>query len=417
MEEEITINIVLLNHHASAPDVGGGGRHFELAKSLSEQGHNLKVMASSYDNWKQKYHFQEETHKKQINNNFEFLRFKTKPAYTGTLGRFLNYQDYKRKTAAYDQFQTKPDVIIASSVHPFAWIGGYKLSKRYNAKFIVEVRDLWPLSLYEDFSGLMRKLIFMYFESLEKKYYNLADAIITTAPFADEYMKEKYNTDRDKVFHIPHGIDLERFDKNKSLDDDILDNNLNNLLDSNFCVTYTGALSKSEGLPTFVKAAKHLRDIDNFKFVIVGGGGEKEKLENIIETEELDNVVMIDKQPRDYIPLILKKSDILFCGLMDRKAFKYGISKNKFYDYMAAEKPIIFASNVRGSLITKAKAGITIEPHKPKKLAETIRNLYQNIDTDSRQYAENGREYVEKYHTTEKIAADFLEAINYTLSK
>ena len=102
---------------------------------------------------------------------------------------------------------------------------------------------------------------------------------------------------------------------------------------------------------------------------------------------------------------------------MDRKAFEYGISKNKFYDYMAAEKPIVFASNVRGSLITKAKAGITIEPHKPKKLAETIRNLYQNIDTDGRQYAENGRKYVEKYHTTEKIAADFLEAINYTLTK
>lgn len=417
MEEEITINIVLLNHHASAPDAGGGGRHFELAKSLSEQGHNLTVMASSYDNWKQKYLLKDEIHKKQFNQNFEFLRFKTKPAYTGTIGRFLNYQDYKRKTAAYNQFQAKPDVVIASSVHPFAWIGGYKLSKKYNAKFIVEVRDLWPLSLYEDFSDLMRKLIFMYFESLERKYYNLADAIVTTAPFADEYMEEKYDTDTDKVFYIPHGLDLERFDNNLELNEDILDKEINNILDNNFCVTYTGALSKSEGLPTFVKAAKYLENIDNFKLVIVGGGGQKEKLKNIIEAESLDNVVMIDRQPRDYIPLILKKSDILFCGLMDRKAFEYGISKNKFYDYMAAEKPIIFASNVRGSLITKAKAGITIEPHKPKKLDDTIRNLYQNIGTDGRRYAENGREYVEKYHTTGKIASDFLETINYTLSK
>jgi len=411
------INILLLNHHASAPDVGGGGRHFELAEQLSEEGHHVSVMASSYDTRNKNYYFQDEVNKKKFNDKFEFIRFKTKPAYKGTLGRFLNYQDYKRKTANYRDFQEEPDVVIASSVHPFAWMSGYKLSKKYNAKFIVEVRDLWPLSMYEDFSGLLRKIIFTYFESIEKKYYSLADAIITTAPFADEYMEEKYNTNRDKVFHIPHGLDLERFDKNKKMNDEILSDRLNNILDTNFCITYTGALSKSEGLPTFVKAAKHLRDIDDFKFVIVGGGGEKEKLENIIESEELDNVVMIDKQPRNYIPLILKKSDILFCGLMDRKAFKYGISKNKFYDYMAAKKPIVFASNVRGSLITKAKAGITIEPHKPKKLAGAIRNLYQNIDTDGRQYAENGREYVEKYHTTEKIAADFLEAINYTLSK
>lgn len=413
----IFINILLLNHHASAPDVGGGGRHFELAEQFSEEGHHVSVMASSYDTRNKNYYFQDEVNKKKFNDKFEFIRFKTKPAYNGTLGRFLNYQDYKRKTANYREFKEEPDVVIASSVHPFAWMSGYKLSKKYNAKFIVEVRDLWPLSMYEDFSGLLRKIIFAYFESIEKKYYSLADAIITTAPFADEYMEEKYNTNRDKVFHIPHGLDLERFDKNKNMSDEILSERLNNILNNNFCVTYTGALSKSEGLSTFVKNAKHLRDIDNFKFVIVGGGGEKENLENIIEAEELDNVVMIDKQPRDYIPLILKKSDILFCGLMDRKAFKYGISKNKFYDYMAAKKPIVFASNVRGSLITKAKAGITIEPHKPKKLAGAIRNLYQNIDTDGRQYAENGREYVEKYHTTEKIAADFLEAINYTLSK
>ncbi|QSQ07960.1 hypothetical protein H0A61_00279 [Koleobacter methoxysyntrophicus] len=114
------------------------------------------------------------------------------------------------------------------------------------------------------------------------------------------------------------------------------------------------------------------------------------------------------------IHIILKKSDILFCGLMERKAFKYGISKNKFYDYMAAKKPIIFASSVRDSLIDKAKAGITIKPHEPENLAKTIKHIYENIDTLEKQYGENGREYVEKNHTTEKIASAFLSVIEYT---
>lgn len=406
-------NIVILNHHADAPDTGGGGRHYELGKIFSKNGHKVTVIASSYAHGKKEYKYNEEQVIKQFNENFEFIYLKTKPAYKNTVGRFLNYIDYMKKASRLDDFKYAPDIIIASSVHPLAWVAGYKLSKKYNAKFIVEVRDLWPLSMYEDFSGITRKIVFSYFESLERKYYNLADAIITTAPYAYEYMEEKYGIDKDKVFHIPHGLDIDEFDKNLELDDKVLSDNLRQVLDNNFCVTYTGALSKSEGLPTFVESAKYLKDISEIKLVIVGSGSEKPILEKIIKEEKLDNVIMIDRQPRNFVPLILKKSDILFCGLMEREAFKYGISKNKFYDYMASKKPIIFASNVRGSLIDKAKAGITIKPHEPENLAKTIKYIYENIDTIGKQYGENGRKYVEMYHTNEKIAELFMNVIEF----
>lgn len=417
MKNEKRYNIVVLNHHATAPDTGGGGRHYELAKSLSEQGHHVTVIASSYSGGIERYYFSEEIVAKKFNDNFTFVRLKTKPSYTNTITRFLNYYNYEVKASKYDGFENTPEVIIASSVHPLAWIAGHKLSRKYNAKFIVEVRDLWPLTMYEDFSGLVRKAVFAYFESLERKYYRLADAIITTAPYAYEYMEEKYNIDRKKVFYIPHGLDIEEFDRNANQDDEILSDHLRELLDNNFCITYTGALSKSEGLPTLVEAAKYLKDIDEIKILIIGAGNEKETLENIIKKEKLNNVAMLDKQPRNYIPLILRKSDILFCGLMERKVFRYGISKNKFYDYMAAGKPIVFASNVRDSLIDKAKAGVTIAPHDPESLANTLKSIYDNFETLGRQYGQNGRKYVEEYHTIDRITSSFLEAINYTFSR
>ena len=145
-------------------------------------------------------------------------------------------------------------------MHPLAWVAGYKLSRRYNAKFIVELGS-WLLSMYEDFSGIIRKIVFSFFESLERKYYNLADAIITTAPYAYEYMEEKYGIDRNKVFHIPHGLDISEFDKNTELEEKVLGDELRQVLDNNFCVTYTGSLSKSEGLPAFVESAKYLKNI------------------------------------------------------------------------------------------------------------------------------------------------------------
>ena len=408
-------NIVILNHHANAPDLDGGGRHYEVADKLAQKEHQVTILASSYDQGKRSYWINDKLHLVDLEDNLRFVRFKTVPAYKKTVTRFINYYDYMIKAGRFTDFKSKPDVIIASSVHPLAWVAGYKLSKKYNAKFIVEVRDLWPLSMYEDFKGIIRKIVFSYFEGLERKYYNLADAIITTAPFAYEYMEEKYGIDTEKIFHIPHGIDIDAYDENTKQDDNILDENLKNILDNNFCVTYTGALSKSEGLPTLIQSAKYLKETSDMKIVVVGGGSEREKLENIIKNEMLDNVVLIERQPRDYIPLILKKSDILFCGLMGREAFKYGISKNKFYDYMASKKPIIFASSVRGSLITKANAGITIEPGDPRNLADTIKYIYKNIDTLGEEYGYNGRQFVEKYHTTEKIANSFLDVIDYTM--
>lgn len=411
MEGAEKCNIVILNHHASAPETGGGGRHYEIAKTLSEQGHNVSVLVSSYNSSKKEYKYNEVVKETKFNEMFKFVSFKTKPAYTNIIGRFLNYIDYKNKTSKYDNFNNNPGVIIASSVHPLAWISGYKLAKKYNSKFIVEVRDLWPLSMYEDFSGITRKIVFSYFESLERKYYALADAIITTAPFAYEYMEEKFGTDKNKVHYIPHGLDIDEFDKSSQLGDEILDKELSKVLNNNFCVTYTGSLSKSEGLPTFIESAKYLKDINELKLVVVGSGSEKEVLENIIKKEDLDNVIMIDRQPRETMALTLKKSDILFCGLMEREAFKYGISKNKFYDYMAAKKPIIFASSVRGSLIDKAKGGVTIKPGDPQNLANNIRKIYEKIDTIGKQYGEKGRVYVEKNHTNKRIAEQFLNVI------
>jgi len=411
MLEDRKYNIIILNHHAQTPDQGGGVRHYELAKALSESGHKVSVVASSYENATREYYSPENTSIQQINDNFNFIRLKTTPAYASTFGRLINCYDYMLRASILDCFGCRPDVVIASSVHPLAWVAGYRLSRKYDAKFIVEVRDLWPLGLHEDFEGILRALVFKYLEGLESKYYNAADAIVTTAPFAYEYIEEKYGIRRDKIYHIPHGLDIDEFDSSASLSEEILDPGLCKVLDSYFCVTYTGSLSRSEGLSTFVQSAKYLKDLSDVKLVIVGSGNIQEQLERIVDEEDLSNVFMLPVQPRGSIPLTLKKSEILFCGLIDRKVFEYGISKNKFYDYMAAIKPIVFASSVRGSLIDIAECGITTKPGDPEEIANAIRYIHNNIDTVGKDYGTNGRIYVEQYHTVERIAEQFLEVI------
>lgn len=413
LENDKCHNIAIINHHAATPRVGGGGRHYQLGDLLSEAGHNVCVLTSSYSPRKKRHHYRENVFVETIKSNFDYIWLKTYPCYRNTLGRFANYTHFMLKAGEPKNLKIIPDVVIASSVHPLAWSAGYKLSKIYGAKFIVEVRDLWPLSMYEDFTGITRNAIFAFFEYFEKKYYVLADKIITTAPFAFEYIEEKYGVNRNKIVHIPHGIDLEKYDQSLNGAQQVISDELEETLERYFCVTYTGTLSKSEGLGTLIESAKYLSGTVDIRIVLIGSGNQKTMLEDIIRREKLQNVILFDRIPREAVPLVLSKSDVLFAGLMEREAFKYGISKNKFYDYMASGKPIVFASNVRGSLITEAKAGITIKPGDPKKLAETILYIYNNMSTIGKEYGENGRKFVEQYHTVQVIAEKFLEVIDH----
>ncbi len=65
---------------------------------------------------------------------------------------------------------------------------------------------------------------------------------------------------------------------------------------------------------------------------------------------------------------IILKSDALFFHLQDSPVFKYGISSNKLFDYLASGKLIIFSSNSINNPVEEAGAGITVPPDDPQAL-------------------------------------------------
>lgn len=194
--------------------------------------------------------------------------------------------------------------------------------KKYNSKFVIEIRDIWPLSIYEDVPKLMWPFINISIKFLERRYYNKADSIIVTAPKADKYLLDNFNVDQDKIHYVPHGINIEEFDNNNKI--------FVRKLPDKFNITYIGSLSKSEGLENLLDLAKQLRNNKEININIFGDGTEKGKLENIIKSNNLINVKLYGAIDSKYVPNILSNSDILWCGLKEREVFKYGISKNKF---------------------------------------------------------------------------------------
>ena len=167
------MNFWIINHYAVPPEFHSGTRHFDLAKGLQEV-YNSKVLifASNFSHFSFKYFFEIDKKFDYLKKNFDgvdFYFFYT-PSYKGNgILRLYNMLYFAlsiyRNSLKISQIEFVPDIVIGSSVHPFAALSAYfitkKLRKKYkkDIKFVFEERDLWPQFFYKKKDWKMLKNI------------------------------------------------------------------------------------------------------------------------------------------------------------------------------------------------------------------------------------------------------------------
>ncbi len=403
-------NIWIFNHYAVTPDLPGGTRHFDFAKELTKRGYNITIFASSFVHgiFKDKKLKPKETWKVEKFEGVNFVWIKTFPYTKNNWKRVINMLSYSRR--AYEigkKFSRtnaevkKPDIIIGSSLHPFAAFIAYKLSTFYSVPFIFEIRDLYPESLV-DLHNISNKNPAIFLIGLFIKFlYNKANKIIVLMPYAYKDIC-KYEISKKKIVWIPNGVDLTNF-LNKG------DDKRNN---EKFVVMYVGSHDKANALQILIKAAKIIQEKFNEEiiFTLIGNGKEKQNLINLSRKLSLNNINFKDTVDKKQVSKLLSNSDVLYVGLLKKNVYKYGISLNKLFDYLAAGKPIVFSSNASNNPVKEAGAGITVPAEDPEAVAEAIIKLYNMSKEERERMGENGRKYVEKHHSI-PVLVDKLEKV------
>jgi glycosyltransferase involved in cell wall biosynthesis len=91
--------------------------------------------------------------------------------------------------------------------------------------------------------------------------------------------------------------------------------------------------------------------------------------------------------------------------------YSYGISPNKLFDYLAARRPVIFASSARNNPVAEAGAGITVPPENPSAVAGAVRRLVSLSPDERDEMGLRGRRYVEAHYSYERLSERLEEAL------
>lgn len=382
----------IVNHYAVVPSMPGVTRHFSIAKEMVGRDIEVKIFAADRGN----HNPSEPLERKRLSlatkeniEGIEFFWLRSKSYTKNDWRRGLNLLLFAVNSFLVNLFRHKPDLMIVSNPHLIAVAAGVLLARLRGIKVVVELRDIWPKALLELSDSRYQSAAFSLLELVEKYAYKNAYGFIAVSQGIVDYLRTKGVGDKE-ILLVPNGVDFNIFRESHGKQE--TRERLGLPLDR-FIAMYVGVHGLANSLDTILDAAAMMSN-DSPLFVLVGDGIEKRRLISLKKQKELDNVVFLGPYPKIQMPEVMECADALVITLRDVDVFKYGISPNKFFEYMAARKPIICAVGGEiGRVVENNKCGIAVRPEDPGELVSAVKFLAANPGI-ANEMAKNGYEYV-----------------------
>ena len=395
------------------------GRHYWFANQLKKMGHDVTVFcANTYLNGEYAVELNTEKFAIKELDGIPFVFVKTITSQGNGVDRVKNmgffYKNLFPSAKAYAKKAGKPDVIVASSVHPLTMVAGIKIAKKMHIPCICEIRDLWPEAIFQFGKAKEKSILGWVLIRGEHWIYKKADALIFTKEGDTDYLKERGWTtvqggdiDLGKCHYINNGVDIaaceERSRTMQMEDVDLRDKN-------KFNVTYVGTIRPVNNVGNLLDTAKLIKakgGYDDVQFLIYGDGNELANLQERVKRERIHTVKLKGYVNRQYVPYILSKSSV---NVLNYSQGQYnwtrGNSSNKLFEYMASGKPIISTVQMGYSIIKKYNCGVELDEDTPEALAKEIMRFH-DMDASERneigQNAKNGAKDFDFSVLTDKL--------------
>jgi glycosyltransferase involved in cell wall biosynthesis len=303
----------------------------------------------------------------------------------GFIKRTLDYFSFAVTSFLAGLFR-KMDVIVATSPQFFTTWSGWALSKVKRTPWVFELRDLWPESI-KTVGALDDGFIYRMLEKIELFLYRSADLVVPVTDAFKENLMDR-GIDPEKQVVIPNGSNLELF-SGESINGSIRQEMR---LENKFIIGYIGTHGLAHNLDFILDCVDEIGN-EEFHFLFIGDGAEKENLVAQAKEKNIKNVTFVDPVPKEQVPDYLASVDVSLVPLKKSDTFKTVIP-SKIFEAAAMDTPVLLGVEGQAQqILEEYGAGVCFEPEnkddflKKLKILKEDKQLYREKSDNAKTLA------------------------------
>src|SRR5579884_575242 len=322
------MKFLIFSQHFPPETVATGRRALDLAEALASRGHQVTVITGvpNHPSSLNRPFCESPPIEEMAQAGYRVLRV---PVFRSedprTRNRIFTYATFVLASARAGVRQEAPDAIVAISPLPTG-LAAMLVHWRHRKPLIFDLQDIWPDSALA-VGVVQSSLVLRVLRQAERFFYRRCALIVCITQGFRRYL-------------LGLGVAPDRL----------------------------------AGLHTLLDAAELLQD-EPVKFLMVGEGTDKTRLQTMVRIRGITNVKFLEGVPRKRVPAVLAACDSLLLMLRNDPLFEITVP-SKLYEYMAAGKPVICSvGGEAATLVEKFHCGISVLPSDGTALAGAIRKL------------------------------------------
>ena len=328
--------------------------------------------------------------------------------FKSTLLRLVGFVYWHIVSFLMGLFMKNIDVILSPS--PPLTIGRLNnwLGKLKGCKVVYNVQEIYPDILNKPENSIVTK----YLRGMEKRVYNQSTAVTTIDQMFYDTIVNRFE-DKSKLHIIPNFVDTELYKSGVSteaLDKSLFPEN------DNIKLIYAGNIGWAQDWEPLVKLAEKTKDspVDYF---LIGMGVKKDWVIEQKKILGLENLHILDYQPRQLMPAILAYSDLQYI-FMTPESEGMGFP-SKVYTIMACARPLLVCSGENTPIVNFLKpvgCAKLVKDHDLERKTDEMANWLRGMTREKlREMGRLGEEIIMKNYTKEKVTAQYVELVDSLL--
>jgi glycosyltransferase involved in cell wall biosynthesis len=339
----------------------------EIVTGLRRLGHQVGLVASSWNKFREVDHFYNLHHMPDF--LLRFLRLKRQPYWVSSIFLFLHLLKILHQY----------DIIYARDFHTVIIALFPRLI--FKKKLIFEVNGIANEEQGLKSDSILNRIFVFLIRKAEEMATKHSESIISVTSRIGAYLVQNYNCSPHKVKVVANGVDTKRF--HPIHDDALLEiwGKKLGIKSGETVIGFVGNIAPWQGVDILIESAlRLLAKNETLKFLIVGEGFLRPLLmDKVSDSGFKGNIIFTGMVKHEDIPFLINLTDICVAPFVSRRNRKTGTgSPIKVFEYLACGKPIVSSKFEGLEFIEAEGVGRLTEPEDIICLEEALNELIKD---------------------------------------